>query len=99
MKDVPACRDENVTDEDVEHTDGEACLKMITHYNFQSFHSKHPIPLSLDTRATDLIWGQTTEAYGEEGHEAEVEGIKERPGLDSGHEHSAAGYIAGDRKG
>ena len=92
MKDVPTCGDKNETDEDVEHTDGETRLKMRTHYNF---HSRHLIPLSLDT---DLIWGETTKAYCEEGHEAEVEGIKERPGLDSGHKHSAAGYIAGERK-
>ena len=42
-----------------------------------------------------LIWGEATEADGEEGHEAEVEGIKEGPGLDSGNKHSAAGDIAG----
>ena len=57
-----------------------------------------PETLVTGHRAADLIWGEAAEADGEEGHEAEVEGIKEGPGLDSGHKHSAAGDIAGDRK-
>ena len=47
--------------------------------------------------ASDLIWGEATEADGEEGHEAEVECVEERPGLDTRHKHSAAGDIAGEK--
>ena len=54
-----------------------------------------PDTLVTGHRATDLIWWETTEADSEEGHETEVEGIKEGPGLDSGNKHSAAGDIAG----
>ena len=46
LKDVPTCRYEDETDEDVEHADGEARLKM--RIRLISFHSRYLIPLSLE---------------------------------------------------
>ena len=58
----------------------------------QSFYIPHPYwKLS-----SDLIWWESTKTDSEEGHEAKVEGVEKRPGLDSCYEHSAAGHVAGE---
>ena len=64
---------------------------------YQSITQIYTIPLSLDRINTNLIWREPAEANSEEGHEAEVECVEERPGLDTRHKHSAAGDIAGEK--